>query len=129
MLEIEVNNGDYRTFIDYIYQKSDSFSMMFEKDEDSYVLQEVYNMIVGFIIKQKTIGVHPNTNTEFHDSDYVRVKNNKVTRKLLMSVAELDEWNGVDFPEELCFYSGNSVVFYYISHERLAFINEIYVNK
>ena len=48
--------------------------MVFTKDENDisqYILQELYYIVSELIVEKRNIGYHPDTNTEFENSDYI----------------------------------------------------------
>lgn len=48
--------------------------MVFTKDENDisqYILQELYYIVSELIVEKRNIGYHPDTNTEYENSDYI----------------------------------------------------------
>lgn len=125
MLEVILDRKTYSKFLDYAINNCDAFSCVLEKDEHNkskYIFQELYYCILDLIIDKKNIGYHPDTNTEFSNCDYIKVKNCQSLKFLFFKVHNIDEWNGIIFPEELCFYREDKVWFTYISHENILFV-------
>lgn len=125
MLQVIMNDKQYRLFIKYALTICDSFSLVFEKsDEDKtkYIFQEFYDSIAEFILEKKTIECHPVTGTCYSNSDIIYCRYNKNTIYILQIADNIFDWNGQNLPEELCFYKNNKVWFSCIYHERLLFI-------
>ena len=54
--------------------------MVFTKDENDisqYILQELYYIVSELIVEKRNIGYHPDTNTEFENSDYIIMRCSK----------------------------------------------------
>ena len=50
--------------------------MVFTKDENDisqYILQELYYIVSELIVEKRNIGYHPDTNTEYENSDYIKI--------------------------------------------------------
>lgn len=125
MLEIFINKKRYKSFINYAIDTSDSLSMVFTKDENDisqYILQELYYIVSELIVEKRNIGYHPDTNTEFENSDYIIMICSKELKPIFFEADNIDNWNGEVFPEELCFYRKKKKWFSYISHEEKAFV-------
>ena len=125
MLEIFINKKRYKSFINYAIDTSDSLSMVFTKDENDisqYILQELYYIVSELIVEKRNIGYHPDTNTEFENSDYIIMRCSKELKPIFFEADNIDNWNGEVFPEELCFYRKKKKWFSYIRHEEKAFV-------
>ena len=125
MLEIFFQKNAYHAIIDYALETCDSFSVVLEKDDtihSQYVDQAFYDVISGFVVEKKSIGTHPYSGTEFQDSDFIRIENVKELKSLFFKGTTLEDWNGETLPQELCFYRNDQIWFWYVSHEKLAFL-------
>lgn len=125
MLQILINDKQYRTFIKYSMATCDSFSLVFEKDgldTTCYFFQDIYLMLSEFAFKQKNIGVHPDTGSSFQNSVIFYFECNKHTRAVLQTANSVLDWNGKCLPEELCFYRNSKNWFACVYHERYLFI-------
>ena len=81
--------------------------MVFTKDENDisqYILQELYYIVSELIVEKRNIGYHPDTNTEYENSDYIIMRCSKELKPIFFEADNIDNWNGEVFPEELCFY-------------------------
>lgn len=81
--------------------------MVFTKDENDisqYILQELYYIVSELIVEKRNIGYHPDSNTEFENSDYIIMRCSKELKPIFFEADNIDNWNGEVFPEELCFY-------------------------
>lgn len=126
MLELFIDDKKYNSFINYAISTCDSLSLVFEKDEmisSEYIFQELYYQISDFVIEEKSVGIHPDTGTEFSDCDYISVFCCKEIKAILMQLGSIYCCNGKEFPEELCFYRENKKWFVFISHEKLLFLH------
>ena len=57
--------------------------MVFTKDENDisqYILQELYYIVSELIVEKRNIGYHPDTNTEYENSDYIIMRCSKEWR-------------------------------------------------
>lgn len=120
-----MNDKQYRSFINYAMSTCTSFSIVLCKDEDNsanYILQDFYLLVSSFVISKKSIYRHPDTGTCFSDADLIQIKCCEDTHKILMKAAQIFDWNGSQFPEELCFYRDRNAWFTCVTHEKLLFL-------
>lgn len=92
--------------------------MVFTKDENDisqYILQELYYIVSELIVEKRNIGYHPDTNTEFENSDYIIMRCSKELKPIFFEADNIDNWNGEVFPEELCFYRKKRNVFHILA--------------
>jgi hypothetical protein len=125
VLELKIDNKKYRLFIEFAIETCSSFSVVFEKDclnNSKYILQDFYLSIKENLINKKSIGQHPDTGTHFENSDLVKIECCEATRRILKRAAQISDWNGNEFPEELCFYRDDEKWFTYIFHEKLLLV-------
>lgn len=122
MLDVNMNDKQYRSFIKYAVSTCDSFSLVFEKNKQEYILKELYNSIEEFVLNKKNGWRHPDTGTTFYNADIIYFKCNKWTSGFLQTAYNVLDWNGENFPEELCFYRNGEKWFVCITHEKLLFI-------
>lgn len=125
MLELMINKKNYWPFIKYAMSTCTSFSIMLEKDDidsSKYIFHDFYYSINEFIINKKSIYEHPDTGSHFSDCDLINIQCCETTRRVLMKATQIVDWNGSDYPEELCFYRNDDNWFAYIYHEGLLFI-------
>ncbi|MBQ8827796.1 MAG: hypothetical protein IJZ90_01475 [Clostridia bacterium] len=125
MLDIIIDDKQYRPFISYAVSSCDFFSLVFENEDKAsgYVLQEVYLSIAGFVFDKKGIRYHPDTGTDFRNSDIAYFECNKHTGGILQAANSIYDWNGGSFPEELCFYRNGKIWMACTYHERCIIIN------
>ena len=126
---IELNENDikgkkYQALINSANHKCDSVSLVFERGEDGYIHESIFQMVACDLIKNVSISLHPNTGTDFSDSELLYFKCGNNSKSTLLKAFSISEWNGQNFPEEMCFYSGDIVWLKYISHEHMLFITE-----
>lgn len=133
MLQLVWSNWNYRAFIKYAMETCQYFSIVLEKDDFddcSYHFEKLYNTLKEDVYCRKSIGYHPDTGTYYFNCDIVYFKCNPFTRSILSKADAISEWNGVYWPEELCFYRNNTKWFTLISHEKYLFIyNETKLDK
>lgn len=125
MLQITINNKQYRSFIKYAILTCDCFSLVFGKTDENksqYVFQEIYNSISEHVINNKNVWCHPDTGSTFENSDITYFKCNKSTSNILQTAYSPFDWDGKSLPEELCFYRNGKKWFVCISHEKLLFM-------
>lgn len=125
MLNVNINNKQYRLFIKYAITTCDSFSLVYEKsdiDKTKYVFQDFYDLIIKNILYKTNIGVHPETGTIFENSDIVYYICNEQIIKALQFADNIFDWNGSYLPEEMCFYRNQKRWFTCICHEQLLVI-------
>ncbi len=125
MLQLQLNNRQYKAFIKYAVLTCDSFSLVFKKHDTqvtAYWYQEIYEQIRSFVIKKQSIGIHPDTGTHFDHSELIYVSCNKQSGSVLLALSNLFDWNGNTSPSELCFYRKGKMWFSLINHESQAVI-------
>jgi hypothetical protein len=125
MLQIKIDDKQYRAFIKYAMATCDSFSLVFEKDDvdkSKYVFQDVYFTVVEFIVDKKSIDCHPDTGTSFKHSNIIYFECNKHTEAILQTANSVLDWDGKTLPEEICFYRNGEKWFVCVCHERYLFI-------
>jgi hypothetical protein len=121
----KINN--YRSFVDYAFKTCDSFSLVFHNSV--YPLQMadfeiLEHNISNQIRNKKSIFIHPDTNSHFEDSCLIYFRCNKFTKKIIKRTDDIFDWNGINLPEELCFYRNEKIWFLSIYHEKLLFIDK-----
>lgn len=124
MLQIIINDKQYRTFIEYAMATCDSFSIVFEKDDSDklcYIFQDVYSSLSEFVLEQKNIGEHPDTGSSFQNADIYYFGSNQDTKAVLKTANSVLDWNGENLPEELCFYRNGKKRFVCVWHEKYLF--------
>lgn len=118
---LELGKNQYQAFVSYAMETCDSFSLVFEKDTDnkaSYVHQAIYTTLADFVLRQKNIGVHPDTKTHFEHSDIVFFKCDKQASNIFRPTGSAFEWDGDLLPEELCFYRKEKIWCACVCHEK-----------
>lgn len=125
MLQVNISNKQYRSFVQYAIKTCDSLSLIYEKtelDKTKYIFQEFHDCISEYMLFNKSVEYHPDTGTSFQNSDIVYYKCNDDINYALKIANGVFEWNGVNLPEELCIYRNNEKWFVCICHEKLSFI-------
>lgn len=128
MLHILLKKYQYKAFVQYAIDTCDSFSLVFakdDKDKTKYIQNDIYICVSDFVLSKSNIGVHPNTGSFFEHSDIVFFECNEYTGGILLKADDFFDWNGVLFPEELCFYRNNTNWFKVINHEKIAMIDNL----
>lgn len=126
MLNLELNKKQYKSFIDFASQTCDYISLVFEKNgknHSQYTFQEAYQLILQSIIKKESVTVHPDTGSCFDNVDILFLKLDMPIISFLKQASDMFDWNGKQFPEELCFYRNEKVWFTCVCHERLLHIH------
>lgn len=130
MLKLKLNSKNYKSFIDYAIKTCDYASLIFEKSESSnskYTFQEEYQLISEYIMRKENKMFHPDTGSYFENVDIVYFKLDKEMSEFFKNADNIFDWNGINLPEELCFYRDENIWFSCICHEKLLHIyNETY---
>lgn len=125
MLKVELNKKNYKLFIDFVSKTCDYMSLVFEKDasdDNQYIFQEEFLLILESMIEKEPVVVHPNTGSCFENAEILYFKINNSVISFLKQADDIYDWNGKILPEELCFYREDSVWFTCVFHERLLYI-------
>lgn len=132
MIYITIGNK-YSEFINYAVKTCDTFSFIAKRKhkkrslqhtDDIYYHQMLLNDLQTYLkLKKLKVSLCPPTGTTFRNSDMFYFECNKHTLNKLLLAQNIFDWNGDDFPEELCFYRGGENWFSCVCHERLVFIN------
>lgn len=127
MLSVNINelkSKKYMAFIDYAFANCDcvSFVIDIENQLQSDFLKALKLTCANDFLSERFISFHPETGTDFDGSCMVSLKCNEYIKKVFFDASCIKDFNGVDFPEELCFFRGEIIWFKLISHEQLSFI-------
>lgn len=85
-------------------------------------MQELYYIVSELIVEKRNIGYHPDTNTEYENSDYIIMRCSKELKPIFFEADNIDNWNGEVFPEELCIFIEKKEMVFYISLKKKAFV-------
>ena len=122
MLELQLNEKNYKSFIDFASKTCDLFSLVFVKSElhnFEYIFQDIFLLLSESVVRKQAVLVHPNTGTHFENADILYLRINLHTISFLKQTNSIYDWNGENLPEELCFLRNGNVWFSCVGHERL----------
>ena len=127
MLEIDINeikSKKYKLFINYAFFNCNYFSFVIDKDNQFHnnLLELLKLNCPQDILNEKIVYVHPETGTNFDGGYMITLKCNAYSRALFLKVYCIEDFNGIDFPEDLCFYKNGTVWFKFISHEKILLV-------
>lgn len=128
MLSIDVNElklNKYKAFISHAFYTCDSLSYVADKENQKLndFLKSLEINCLADILKKEFISVHPYTGTDFDCGCYMlTLKCNTFIKSLFLRADCIADFNGIEFPEDLCFYRDGNLWFKFISHEKLIFI-------
>ena len=126
MLEIKLDKRNYKLFVDFASRTCDYMSLVFEKDSfdnNQYMFREEYFLISECLIKKNSVIVHPSTGSCFENAEILFFKLKPSVTSFLKRANNIYDWDGMSFPEELCFYRKNKVWFTCIYHERILHVH------
>lgn len=124
MMEICLQRQNYKIFIDYAFKKCDTFSFVISKEEFYGLKVEQTYVLNKNKISEVKLGYHPESGTFYVNSKLGLYHCNSETKSVLIAFNDIIDWDGINLPEELCFYSNGKKWFLYISHENYMFLFE-----
>lgn len=120
----ELKSKKYKAFINYALTTCDYVSFVIDKEnqiQNDYLRMLKLNCSQD-ILNEMFISVHPETGTNFNNGYMITLKCNAYIRTSFFSAYCIEDFNGIGFPEELCFFRNEIIWFKFISHERLSFV-------
>lgn len=132
MLGIDVcdlKSNKYKAIINYAFLNCNYVSFVINKESNQY--NNFFELLLvnckEDIFEKEVVCVHPETGTNFSDGYIIKSKCNSYLKAWFLKAYCIEDFNGIDFPEELCFFRNQNVWLKFISHEKLLFIiNENY---
>ena len=127
MLGIEIENlksNKYKAIINYAFLNCNYVSFVIDKESERQ--NDFFELLMQScsqdILEEEMVYMHPETGTDFSGGHMVKLRCNSYIKSWFLKANCIEDFNGVDFPEDLCFFRDKKIWFKLVSHEKLLFI-------